>query len=112
MTAMALKKKNNMKKGPFKLKSGNKPSPTKFFGAANAVMGAGRKIAQTNPRITSSNRNTNMLLAAARRGLAGLRPNFGNMGLTIGSRIKAAPGFRPKTRVGKGGLRGFLSRFF
>ncbi len=43
MTAMALKKKNNMKKGPFKLKSGNKPSPTKFFGK---LMSAGRKIAK------------------------------------------------------------------
>ena len=37
MTVMAQKKKNNMepenKKSAFKLKSGNKPSPTKFFGA-------------------------------------------------------------------------------
>ena len=33
MTVMALKK-NNMKKGPFKLKSGNKPSIVKMTGAS------------------------------------------------------------------------------
>ena len=111
MTVMALKKKNNMKKGPFKMKS-----PTKFGSAGlHRNIGhspTGKRL--TNPKITSSNPNTNRLLAAAKSGLGGLsfRPNFSNMGLTIGSRIKAAPGFKPKTRVGKRGLRGFLSRFF
>ena len=116
MTVMALKKKNNMKKGPFKLKSGNKPSPTKFFGASlPAGMGTGDKIA-TNPRMTGFNPNTNRLLAAAKNTLGVLRPSgaFANLRdlRARGGRIRMAPGFKPKTRVGKRGLRGFLSRFF
>tara|TARA_R100000988_G_scaffold96651_1_gene63598 strand:- start:36 stop:317 length:282 start_codon:yes stop_codon:yes gene_type:complete len=34
MTVKALKKKNNMKKAPFKLKSGNKPSIAKMAGVS------------------------------------------------------------------------------
>ena len=34
MTVKALKKKNNMKKAPFKLKSGNKPSIAKLAGVS------------------------------------------------------------------------------
>tara|TARA_R100001463_G_scaffold34998_1_gene76558 strand:+ start:759 stop:977 length:219 start_codon:yes stop_codon:yes gene_type:complete len=34
------------KQSTFKLKSGNKPSPTKFFGVINRIMGRGKKTAR------------------------------------------------------------------
>ena len=89
MTAMALKKKNNMKKGPFKMKS-----PAKFF----AKLPKGKMTIQDFASAAKPNRGKIRMKSPAKFGGGTLHRNIGHglspkkTGLTpTGKRLKLSP---------------------